>query len=124
MQLNQLKLNKITKQSWIRLSREDFISLINNFVNNLDNDNYKTVNNCKYDFKNVEKFLLEIIKKTGEHKALKLYNNLIEPDIDELKKSTSRSKYKRNIILNVLRILKLVLSGIYLHYGNESELKP
>ena len=26
--------------------------------------------------------------------------------------------------LNVLIILKLVLSGIYLHYGNESELKP
>ena len=63
-QLKQLKLNEISKPLRINLSRENFNSLIKDVVDNLDNADYKTtVNNRRYDLKNKEQFLLEIITK-------------------------------------------------------------
>ena len=123
MQLKQRKLNKIQKSTWIELSRENFKSLINDVVDNLDNDKYKTlVGGSKYDLENAEKFLLEIInKKITENEARKLYNNLIEPDIAALEKSTSRSADKGNNILNILSNLELVFTGVYLHYDDKPE---
>ena len=61
--------------------------MIKDVVNNLDNEDYKTtVNNRRYDFKNAETFLVEIItKKITGKEACKLYNNLIKPDIVYLK---------------------------------------
>ena len=42
----------------------DFISLIKDVVNNLNEKDYQlAVNNRKYDLKNTEKYLLEIIIK-------------------------------------------------------------
>ena len=53
MQLKQLKLNEIPKPLWIKLTRKDFDSLIKDVVNNLDNEDYKTiVTGKKYDLKN------------------------------------------------------------------------
>ena len=76
----------------------------------------------KYDLENAEKFLLEIInKKITENEARKLYNNLIEPDIAALEKSTSRSADKGNNILNILSNLELVFTGVYLHYDDKPE---
>ena len=52
-QLKQLKLNEIPKPLWIKLSREDFNSLIKDVVDSLDNEKYKTiVDGNKYDLKN------------------------------------------------------------------------
>ena len=57
MQLKQLKLNKILKLFWIKLTEQDFDSLIKDVVNNLDNEDYKTiVSGKKYDLKNAETF--------------------------------------------------------------------
>ena len=42
MQLKQLQLNEIQKPLWIKLLKEDFSSLIKDFANNLDDENYKT----------------------------------------------------------------------------------
>ena len=57
MQLKQLKLNKIPKLFWIKLSEKDFDSLIKYVVNNLDKEDYKTiVSDKKYDLKNAETF--------------------------------------------------------------------
>ena len=74
-QLKQIDLNEITKPLGIKLSRGDFISLIKDVVNNLDNKNYQTViNNNKYDVNNAEQFLLEIVgKKIRKNEARKLY---------------------------------------------------
>ena len=58
-QLKQLRLNKISKPLWVNLSRQNFNSLIKDVVDNLDNADY----NRRYDLKNAEKFLLEIITK-------------------------------------------------------------
>ena len=63
-QLKQIDLNEITKPSWIKLSRSNFGSLINNLVNNLDNKDYQTrINSDNYDLKNAEQVLLEIVTK-------------------------------------------------------------
>ena len=64
MQLKQLKLNETHKPLWIKFSREDFNSLIKDVVDNVDKGKYKTiVDDNKYDLKNAEKNLLEIIIK-------------------------------------------------------------
>ena len=62
-QLKQINLNEIIKPLWIKLPRNDFISLIKD-VNNFDNKNYQTmINSNKYNLKNAEQFLLEIVVK-------------------------------------------------------------
>ena len=63
-QLKQLELNEISKPLWIKLPRENSNSLINDVINSLDNDKYKTiVGGNKHDLKNAEKGLLEIVNK-------------------------------------------------------------
>ena len=73
-QLEQLKLNEISKPLWMNLPRNDYNSLIKDIVDNLDNEDCKTiVNGYRYDLKNAENFLLEIItKKISENEARKL----------------------------------------------------
>ena len=95
--------------------------MIKDLVNNIDNEDYKTiVNGKKYDLKNAEKFLLKIInKKTTENEAHELYNNFVKPGIFGLEKSTSRNKDKRNTILNILSNLELVFTDVYLDYSDK-----
>ena len=86
------------------MSRKDFISFIKDVVNNLDNKNYQTViNNNKYNLKNEEQFLLEIVvKKISKNDARKLYENLIDPKVIELTRTKSnRGDNKRLNILNI-----------------------
>ena len=73
-QLEQLKLNEISKPLWMNLPRNDYNSLIKDIVDNLDNEDCKTiVNGYRYDLKNAENFLLEIItKKISENEAHKV----------------------------------------------------
>ena len=68
--------------------------------------------------KNAEKYLLEIItKKISKDEALKLYNDLIEPDFDALTHTKGKSKNKRNNILNILNNIELSLfDSVYVHY--------
>ena len=115
-QVKLLKLNEISKPLWIKLTRKDFDSLIKDVVNNLDNELTTIVSGKKYDLKNAEKFLLEIInKKSTENEARDLNNNLVKPDIFALEKSTSRSKDKSNNFLNILSNLESVFTGLYFH---------
>ena len=65
-------------------------------------------------------------QETIEKEALKLYSDLMIPDITALNKSTSRCKNKKENILNVLKNLESLFTGVYLHYDNvtKSELEP
>ena len=85
-QPKQTNLNGIIKPLWIKLSRNDFLSLVKDVVNNLDNKNYQTmIINNRYDLTNVEQFLPEIVtKKFSKNEAHKPYENLIEPKVIEL----------------------------------------
>ena len=82
-QLKQLNLNEMSKPLWIEIPRNDFISLIKDVFDHLDNMDFQTtVNKRKYDLKNAEKYLLKIIiKKISRNEVLKLYNSLI-PDVE------------------------------------------
>ena len=62
-------------------------------------------------------FLVKITApKTSQEDAFKLYFNLITPDITELEKTKGKGKNKRCNILNVLKNLESVFTGVYLHY--------
>ena len=87
------------------------------------------MNNHAYNLKNSGMFLEEIItKKISENKACELFDDLIKRDIDAIEKGKGKGRDKRENILNVLRNLKSVFTGICVHYNNapksESELKP
>ena len=97
------------------MSKGKFSSLIKDVVNNLDNQDYKTtVSNRRYDLKNAEKCLLEIIvKKISQNESRELFSSLIKPDVDMLIKSTGRGKNKRINILNILNNIELsVFDGV------------
>ena len=56
IQLKQLNLKEISKQLWIEIPRNDFISLIKDVVDNLGNKDFETtVNKRKYNLKNAKK---------------------------------------------------------------------
>ena len=63
--------------------------------------------------RNAKKFLLEITtKKISKNEALKLYSDLIIPDIVALEKSKSKSKIMRENILNTGKKLESVFTGV------------
>ena len=93
--------------------------MINHVVDNLDDKNYQTtVYKGKYDLKNAEKYLLEIItKKISKDEARKLYNDLMKSDVDALKHVKGKGKIKRDNILNILNNVESSLfEGVYYHY--------
>ena len=55
-------------------------------------------------------------KKIGEKEKFKLYSDLIILDILALEESKGQAKSKRNKILNVLKDLESVFTGVYLRY--------
>ena len=71
---------------------------------------------------NAKKDLLKITtQKISGKELLKLYSDLTTPDIDALEKSKIKSKDRRYNILNVLKNLKSLFTGAYLHYKNMSK---
>ena len=116
----------IQKPLWVKLNKNDFDSLIQDVYNNLNNDEFKTTVEKKvYDLENAKKFLVKIItQKISEKDALKLYSDLITPDITALEKSKGKGRDRRNNILNALKNLESDFTGVYLNYfGKPSELE-
>ena len=66
--------------------------------------------------KNAKKFWLEVTtRKTTKSEAEKLYNELIQKDINTLEKLKSNKPEKYNI-LNILENVGAIFTGTYLHY--------
>ena len=121
-QLKKLNLNEISKRLWIEIPRNDFISLIKEVVDNLDNNDFQTtVNKRKYDWNNAEKYLLKIIiKKISKNEALELYNSLIKPDVRTLNNALNRGRNRRNNILAILdKIKSSLFDNVYFHYQDK-----
>ena len=64
------------------------------------------------------------IQEICEKETIKLYSDLIIPDITALEKSKGKSKTRRKNILNVLKNLESVFTGLYFHYDSEPESEP
>ena len=122
-QFKKLNLNEISKPLWIEIPRNDFISLIKEVVDSLDNNYFQTtVNKRKYDLKKAEKYMLQIIiKKISTNEAFELYNSLIKPDVHTLNNALSRGRNRRNNILAILDNIKSSLfDNVYFHYQDKS----
>ena len=64
--------------------------------------------------------LLEITtKQISENEALKLYDDLIRPEISALKKSKNKRKDRTNNILNLSSKLESAFTGVYVHYDDK-----
>ena len=97
--LESTKTDEIQKLSWVKLSKNDFNSLIKDVYNNLNNNEFKTaVDKKTYDLKNAKNFLEKIITpKISEKDAKNLYSDLITPDIIQLKMWKVKAKIKEII---------------------------
>ena len=96
----QKKLDEIQKPSWIKLNKNDFDPLRKDVYKNLNNGKFKTtVDKKALDLKNTKKFLVKTTTpKISEKESLKLYSDLIIPDINALEESKSKGKDRRNNI--------------------------
>ena len=104
---------EMQKPLWFKINRKDFEELTGDIYNNQDHNDFKfTINKRTYDLKNAKKFWIEVTtRKTTKSEAAKLYNELIQKDIDTLEKSKSNKPEKHNIliILNNVDIILLAL---------------
>ena len=75
--------DEIQKPLWAKINKNDFVSLIQDVYNNLNNNEFKTtVDKKTYDLKKAKKFLVKITtQKISKKEALKLYSDFITPGI-------------------------------------------
>ena len=79
------------KPLWFEINKKEFEELTRNIYNNQDNNNFKTIINRRtYDLKNAKKFWTEVTsRKTTKCEVKKLYNELMQKDIDTLETEKS-----------------------------------
>ena len=112
--LRQKKPDEIQKPLWIKL-KNDFDLLTEDVYNNLNNHEFKTTEEKKaFDLKNAKNFLCETTtKKISSNKTRKVYDELIKPETDVVKKSKSKSTDKRNNIISILSNLESAFTVFY-----------
>ena len=77
------------KPLWFKINRKVFGELTENIFNNQDNNGFKfTINRKTYDLENAKKFWTKVITthKITKNEAKELHNELIQKEIDALKK--------------------------------------
>ena len=92
------------------MNKKEFEELKRDIYSNQDNNDFKIIINRKtYNLKNAKNFWMEVTaRKTTKIEAKKLYNELIQKDIDTMEKSKSNKPEKFNI-LNILDNVKWCL---------------
>ena len=105
------------KPLWFKINRKEFEELNGDIFINQNNNDFKfTINRKTYDFKNAKIFWTELTtRKITENEAKELYNELVQKDIDALKKSKSDKPEKHNI-LTILENVGAIFTGVYFHY--------
>ena len=91
------------KPLWSEINKKEFEELKRDIYNNKDSNELKIIINKRtYDLKTVKKFWTEVpTRRTTKSEAKKLYNELIQKDIDALKRGKSNGFEKYNL-LNIL----------------------
>ena len=105
------------KPLWFKINRKEFEELTSDIYNNEDNNDFKfTIHKKTYDLENAKKMWSEVTtRKTTKTEAKKLYDKLIQKDIDTLEKSKSNKPEKHNI-LDILNNVDTIFTGAYLHH--------
>ena len=105
------------KPLWFKINRKEFEELNGDIFINQNNNDFKfTINRKTYDFKNAKIFWTELTtRKITENEAKELYNELVQKDIDALKKSKSDKPEKHNI-LTILENVGAIFTGVCFHY--------
>ena len=95
-----------------------FEELTSDIYDNQNNKDFKiTINKKTYDLKNAKIFWTKVTtSKISRNETKKLYNELIQKDIDALKREKSNN-IKKNNILKILESIGAIFTGNYLHYG-------
>ena len=108
---------KIQIPLWFKINKPEFDELTSNIYNNQNNKDFKiTINKKTYDLKNTKKVWTKITKnEISRNEAKKLYKELIQKDIDALKREKSNS-IKKNNILELIKNIGAIFTGAYLHY--------
>ena len=108
---------EMQKPLWFEINRKEFEELTGDIYNNQDNNDFKfTINRKIYDLKNAKKFRTDVTtRKTTKSEAKKLYNELIQKDIDTLEREKS-NRFEKYNILNILNNVGSIFTGAYLHY--------
>ena len=104
------------KPLWFKINKKEFDELTENIYNNEDNNDFEiNINKKTYDLENTKNFWTKVTTcKITKSEAIKLYNKLIQKDIDTLKKSKSNKAKK--YILNILENVGTIFTGAYLRY--------
>ena len=107
---------------WFKINKSEFDELTGEIYDNQDNKDFKiTIDQKTYHLKNEKKIWTKITKsKVSKNEAKKLYKELIQKDIDALKREKSNSIKKYNI-LDILENMYTIFTGTYLHYKDVSE---
>ena len=102
---------------WFRINKSELDELTSNIYDNQNNKDFKiTINKNTYDLKNTKNFWKKVpTSKISRNEAKKLYKELIQKDIDTLKREKSNS-IKKNNILEILENIGAIFTGTYLHY--------
>ena len=102
---------------WFRINKSQLDEITSNIYDNQNNKDFKiTINKNTYDLKNTKNFWKKVpTSKISRNEAKKLYKELIQKDIDTLKREKSNS-IKKNNILEILENIGAIFTGTYLHY--------
>ena len=110
---------EMQKPLWFEINKKEFEELTRDIHNNQDNNDFKIIINKRtYDLKNAKIFWIEVTtRKTTKSEAKKLYNGLIQKDIDTLEREKSDG-FKKYNVLNILENVASIFTGVNLHYKN------
>ena len=102
---------------WFRINKWELDELKSNIYDNQNNKGFKITTSKKtYDLKNANIFWTKVTtSKISRNEAKKLYNELIQKDIDALKIEKSNSIKKYNIS-KILDNVDAIFTSVYFHY--------
>ena len=114
---------KMQKPIQFKIIKNEFEELTREIYNNQDHNDFKIIINLW--LKNAKKFWMEVNTcKTTKSEAEKMYNKLIQKDVDALDREKIDAKWeeiesiRKYNILNILKNIGSIFTGSYLHYKN------
>ena len=105
------------KLLWFKIIKAEFEELTGDIYNNQYNNDFKIImNNKTYDLINAKKFWMEVTtRKITKREAKKLYNKLIQKEIDSLEREKNDDIRKYNT-LDILNNVGSVFTGTHFQY--------